>query len=371
MKQLSIFLIIVLSILACTEKMDMNSCSDCEKNDLIEGPFDPTPYELIVPDWLPEPAIPEDNPLTIAGVELGRHLFYDPILSSDSTQSCGSCHNPELAFTDGQALSKGVLGMEGIRNSMSLVNLAMNTNGFFWDGRVKTLEEQAIIPIEDHLEMNETWDNVEKKLRRHQRYPAMFKKAFGIDKKAEITRDLTVKAIAQFERTLISANSRYDKIVWENDGWPTDSELRGQQLFFFEELPQNQAHPGCSHCHFAPNFTDNNYKNNGLDDVNELTAFKDYGRGGANGNVFDNGKFRVPSLRNVELTAPYMHDGRFETLEEVLDHYSSGGHGVINEDPNIQPFTLSEQDKKDLVAFLKMLTDTSFVNNPAFQSPFE
>lgn len=371
MKKFLAILTIVLIVFACSKDNPVSGCDDCVEDDRIIAEYNPQTYEIDLPEWMPDPFIPEDNPMTVAGVALGRHLFFDPILSLDSTLSCSSCHDPKLAFTDGQAVSKGVLGIAGTRSSMSLVNLAFNKNGFFWDGRSETLEEQALIPIEDHIEMNETWPNVEQKLRRHTSYPAMFREAFGISNKSEISRDLAVKAIAQFERSLLSANSRYDRVIWLNDGWPTDSERRGQQLFFFEELPQNQQHPGCSHCHFAPTFTDNNFKNNGLDDVEDLNDFTDLGRGGVINNIYDNGKFRVPTLRNIALTAPYMHDGRFQTLEEVLEHYSSGGHGVINEDPNIQAFTLSEQDKKDLIAFLEMLTDTSFVNDPRFQSPFK
>jgi cytochrome c peroxidase len=371
MKKILAILTIVLIVIACSKENPVSGCEDCVEDDRIQGDYNPQPYELNIPEWMPDPFIPEDNPLTEAGVALGRHLFFDPILSADSSMSCASCHDPQLAFTDGEAVSTGVLGLAGTRSSMSLVNLAFNTNGFFWDGRAATLEEQALVPVEDHIEMNESWPHVEKKLQRHATYPAMFKEAFGISRKAEITKDLAVKAIAQFERSLISADSRYDRVIWLNDGWPTDSERRGQQLFFFEELPQSEQHPGCSHCHFAPTFTDNNFKNNGLDDVNDLANFTDLGRGGVNNNIYDNGKFRVPTLRNIALTAPYMHDGRFETLEEVLEHYSSGGHGVINEDTNIQPFTLSEQDKKDLIAFMEMLTDTTFMNKPEIQSPFK
>lgn len=336
---------------------------------IIEGSYDPSPYTLEVPEHLQEPFIPEDNPLTVEGVELGRHLFYDPILSSDSTMSCSSCHLPQFGFTDGLATSTGVLGINGRRSSMPIMNLAFNTKGFFWDGRVATLEEQALIPIEDHLELNESWENVEEKLRNHANYPEMFRAAFGIDTKSQITRDLAVKAIAQFERTLISANSRYDKVVWQQDGWPTDSEQRGKMLFFFEEA-QSLDHPGCSHCHFTEQFTNNGFFNNGLEEVESLEDFTDKGLGEVTGNIYDNGKFRAPSLRNIALTAPYMHDGRFQTLEEVLDHYAEGGHGVQNEDANINPFTLTEQDKQDLIAFMNMLTDTTFINNPAYQNPF-
>ncbi len=354
-----------------TMKEEPPVCDGCEDDDKIEGEYNPEPYDLVVPDWFPPPAIPSDNPLTKAGVALGRQLFYDPILSVDGTVSCATCHQQEKAFTDGLKVSKGVDQREGNRSAMSLVNMAYNVNGFFWDGRVATLEQQALIPIEDHREMNEDWNNVEKKLRAHDQYPQRFLEAFGITEKSAITRDLVVKAISQFERILISANSRYDRIAWLNEGWPTDAEERGRQLFFVEPFQQLDNHPGCSHCHGVPYFTDNLFRNNGLDSVATLNDFADAGRGEANGNLYDNGKFRVPTLRNIALTAPYMHDGRFETLEEVLEHYSRGGHGIENEDPNIQAFPLSDQDKKDLIAFLNMLTDTTFLKNPAFSNPFQ
>lgn len=364
-----LFFSLVFLAAACKEDDDENvGCTNCPDDDLIDVSYDPQEYVLEIPEWLPDPIIPEDNPMTVEGVMLGRQLFYEKKLSQDGSMSCGSCHLQEKAFTDGEATSVGVLGMNGSRSSMSIVNLVFNTNGFFWDGRVASLEEQALLPIEDHLEFNENWDNVMDKLRADENYPTQFRKAFGIERKSEMTKELAAKAIAQFERTIISGNSRFDQIVEQNIGWPTDAELRGQQLFFFE-LSQDLDHPGCSHCHFNPLYTDNEYKNNGLDAVEEMEDFEDPGLGGVNGNIFDYGKFRVPTLRNIEHTAPYMHDGRLATLEDVLDEYSSGGHGVINEDPNIQSFTLSDQDKQDLIAFLKMLSDEDLLTNPAFSDP--
>lgn len=354
---------------ACKDKKPGTDCEDCVENDLIEATYDPQEFTLDIPDWLPNPIIPPDNPMTEEGAALGRMLFYDPILSSDSTMSCFSCHLQENSFTDAKAVSQGVLGINGNRSSMAIVNLAFNAKGFFWDGRAPSLEAQALLPVEDHVELNENWENVMEKLRRHEDYPVLFRKAFGIDRKSQMTKELVAKAIAQFERTMISADSRYDRVIWLNDGWFTDAEERGKQLFFFEES-QALDHPGCSHCHFDPLFTDNNYKNNGLDYVESLEDFPDLGLGGVNGNFYDNGKFRVPGLRNIALTAPYMHDGRFQTLEEVLDNYSSGGHGVENEDVNIRPFPLNDQQKLDLIAFLNTLTDTTFINNPAFSDPF-
>lgn len=340
------------------------------EDDLIGGTYQPIPFNMEIPEGIPPPIIPEDNPLTEAGVELGRHLFYDPILSQNQTRSCASCHHPDKAFTDGEQFSFGVLGIQGRRNSMALVNLAYNPNGFFWDGRALTLEEQAVFPVEDHDELNANWDEVVERIKAHANYPERFRAAFGIERKREIDRELVVKAIAQFERTLISFNSRFDSIVIQRKGWPSEAEKRGIDLFFIEPNVQTLNHPGCSHCHLQPFFTDNTFRNNGLDSVETLEAFKDYGRGEFTSNRLDNGRFRVPTLRNIEFTAPYMHDGRFETLEEVIDSYGKGGHGVLNEDPNILPFTISEQDKQDLIAFLKMLSDPSFLENPAYQSPF-
>jgi cytochrome c peroxidase len=360
----------ILSLAACKDDDDVPVCDDCPSDDTITGPYSPQAYDLALPFWMPTPVLPAENPMTVDGVALGRMLFYDPILSSDSTMSCASCHSQELNFTDGKAVSRGVLGIDGKRSSMAIVNMAFNNHGFFWDGRAATLEDQALLPVEDHTELNEEWDNVEKKLRRHNDYPALFRKAFGIERKSQITKELAVKAIAQFERSIVSYNSKFDRVVWLNDGWLSDEEERGRQLFFFETSIE-LGHPGCTHCHPGPLFTDNTFRNNGLDNVPNLGAFQDKGLGGVNGNIYDNGKFRAPTLRNIELTAPYMHDGRFQTLEQVLEHYASGGHGVENEDVNIQPFDLTEGEKQDLIAFLKTLTDTSFINNPKYSDPFQ
>ena len=362
-------LLALFSLAACRDTAGPD-CDDCPTGELIVGEYAPEPVELAVPDSFPRPLSFPDNPLTKAGIELGRRLFYDPILSSNNSMSCASCHNQSLAFTDGVAKSTGVTGAQVERNSMMLANLAFNPNGFFWDGRVATLEEQALLPVEDHRELNESWDNVERKLREDPNYPRLFRAAFGIERTGEVTRDLAVQAIAQFERTLISGNSPYDRARYYNEGFLPDEVVDGEQLFFIEFSTTNQAHPGCSHCHNAPLFGDNQFKNNGLDSVGSLLDFVDLGRGGVNGNVFDNGKFRTPSLRNVAVTAPYMHDGRFATLEEVLDNYARGGHGVENEDPNIIPFTLTPAEKRALIAFLHSLTDESFLTNPAFSDPF-
>ncbi|NBC06897.1 MAG: cytochrome C peroxidase [Bacteroidetes bacterium] len=371
---LLLLLAALLAFTACKDDPsgEPGDCDNCPQEQPIDAAYNPTDYSFdYLPDRFPNPIIPPDNPMTEEGIALGRMLFYDPILSSDSTMSCASCHHQDKSFTDGQATSVGVLGINGDRSSMPLVNLAFNPRGFFWDGRSATLEEQALVPIEDHREFNETWENVEDKLRNHPDYPARFRRAFGIEYPSEITRDLAVKAIAQFERTLISYQSRFDRVVWQQEGWPTELEQEGRDLFFVETASQTQEHPGCSHCHGSALFTENNFFNNGVQDAENLEGIDDKGLGGVSGNVYDNGKFRAPTLRNIALTAPYMHDGRFATLEEVLDHYASGGHGLENQDPNVQPFTLTDHQKEAMIAFLEMLTDTSFTNNPAFADPFD
>lgn len=358
-----------LTLLAC-EDDDMSSCVDCE-DELITGPYAPTSYNLEIPSFLGQPNIPANNPLTEEGILLGRMLFFDPILSADSSMSCFSCHFPEQSFTDGMPLSVGIQGLETQRSSMSLANMVLLEKDFFWDGRAASLEDQAFLPVEAHDELNDSWDNVELKLRRHNDYPRLFRAAFGIERTGELTRELAVKAIAQFERTIISGNSKYDKVVWLNDLSEefTEEEQLGLELFEVETAITLE-HPGCTHCHSGPNLTDNKFHNNGLDNVSSLTDFTDLGRGAISGVVFDNGTFRTPTLRNIALTAPYMHDGRFNTLEEVLDNYAQGGHGVENENVNIRPFDLTEEEKQALIAFLHTLTDTSFINNPALQNPF-
>lgn len=340
------------------------------EDDLLDFSYSPTSHELPIPNYMGSMTIPEDNPMTEEGIDLGKRLFFDPILSADSTMSCSSCHDPSLSFSDNLALSPGVDGILGKRSAMSLINIGFVDHGLNWDGSKTTLEQQALEPVMNEIELHETWPNVMNKLKRHDTYPRLFREAFGISDRDEMTKELAAKAIAQFERTLISSNSRYDQIRWGTGVFFEDEEDRGNQLFFFE-LATGLDHPGCSHCHGGVQFAESNYFNNGITPAETLADFPDKGLGEVTGVPADNGKFRPPSLRNIALTAPYMHDGRFATLEEVLDHYKSGGHPSPNVSSNIQPFTLTEQDKTDLIAFLNTLTDTSFVNNPAFQNPFE
>jgi cytochrome c peroxidase len=341
-----------------------------EDSDLTLIKYSPTPYDLKIPANFPKMNIPVDNPLTTEGVQLGRFLFYDKLLSSNGTMSCASCHLQFGSFTDNKAVSPGVDNISGKRSAMSLENVGFFNKGLFWDGRVATLEEQALLPVEDPIELHNSWGKVVQKLQSHADYPILFRKAFGIKSKFEITKELAAKAIAQFERTLISGNAKIDKIYRREDFF-TDDELDGFQLFFNAAgAPDAQ----CGHCHVSPFMNSNDYFNNGLDSANTLNDFKDKGRGIITGKLFDNGKFRSPSLRNIELTAPYMHDGRFKTLEEVLEHYASGGHYADNVDPfipQIKDIKLTAKQKRQIILFLKTLTDTSFVKNPQFADPFK
>lgn len=364
---LSVFVGLAVLLLGSCERDDPKpDCMDC---DLTGIPYSPTPHSVLIPADFPQLEIPADNPLTVEGIALGRRLFYDPRLSADSTMSCASCHLPEFGFTDGKAFSLGVDGLLGKRSSMSLANIGFAYHGLFWDGRAATLEEQALMPVEDPLELHEDWANVVDKLIRSTLYPTWFRQAFGIKDKRDITKELAVKAIAQFERTLISANSRYDALFIRFEDFPTEEEQLGYDLFFDFEPSVPDAE--CGHCHGSVLLTTNNYFNNAIDSVGNLNEFADPGRGKVTGNYLDNGRFRAPTLRNVALTAPYMHDGRFQTLEEVIEHYNSGGHVAENYDANMHPLGLTPEQKQALIALLHTMTDTSFVHNPSFHDPWK
>ena len=341
------------------------SCDDIG----IEGytPYSPTPQPLNIPQIFSEnilpPIIPLDNPQTVEGVALGRKLFYDTILSGDNTQSCASCHSPENAFSDADRFSEGIDGFLGNRNSMPLFNLAWNyDNNFFWDGHAFGLEKQAFAPVKDPIEMHNTWSNAVQSLQNNLEYPQLFFDAFGT---LTIDSLLVTKAIAQFERTLISANSRFDKHLLGQITL-TASELNGFNVFM------DETKGDCFHCHGNANnplWTDNDFHNNGLD-----ATFLDIGLGQFSGNPADNGKFKSPSLRNLKFTAPYMHDGRFATIDEVINHYSEGLVNSTTIDPlmkavNTGGVQLTNNDKIDLKAFLLSLSDEEFITNPAFQKP--
>lgn len=304
------------------------------------------------PDNWPEPVYNfRKNPLDSATVQLGRSLFYDPILSSDSTISCASCHSPYNAFTHvDHALSHGIKDRIGTRNSPVLINLAWNKS-FMWDGAVNHLDVQALAPIENHAEMDEKLPHVLEKLGRLKKYQVLFKNAYGTDK---ITGERFLKAISQFMLTLVSSNSRYDKVIRGETSF-TNAEQKGYDLF--------KNH--CASCHTEPLFTNQDFENNGLEPD---TLLRDTGRMKITGKPADSLKFKVPTLRNIERSAPYMHDGRYKSLQMVLFHYSSNIHQSKTLAPQLGTgINLSEEDKKNLIAFLKTLTDNEFLNNKQFQ----
>ncbi len=303
------------------------------------------------PSNFPEPVYNlGSNEITKGGFELGRKLFYDPRLSRNNTISCGSCHIQSSAFTQhGHDVSHGIDDRLGRRNSPPIMNLAWMPS-FMWDGGIFDLDLQPVVPITSHEEMDETVANVLEKLRNHAAYPAMFKKAFGTE---EINTARTMKALSQFMVMCISSESKYDSVQ------------RGQSTFTVQEQEGYVLYQQkCSHCHAEPLFTDNSFRNNGI----AIGLNDDVGRYEVTLNTADSYKFKVPSLRNLEFTAPYMHDGRFYTLPAVLDHYSS----QVQATPNLDPFlddpagrgiSLSNDEKIKLLAFLKTLSDRKFITN--------
>jgi len=341
------------------------SCSKSSSGTDVEDVYTPILVSLQIPQLFQErilpPIIPNDNPLTEEGIALGKKLFFDRRLSNDNTISCASCHNPSNAFSDVSQFSAGVDGQAGIRNAMPLFNLAWNYNNRFnWDGGEFGLENQAFEPVTNPIEMHSNWTDVANKLQQDAQYPTLFLQAFGT---SDIDSTSVAKAIAQFERTLISGNSKFDRYQLGMEDL-TAQELNGFDVYLREDKGD------CFHCHGTgtnPLWTDNDFHNNGLDAI-----FTDLGLGSVTGDPNDNAKFRTPSLRNLIFTAPYMHDGRFATLDEVIDFYSFG----LQDSPTVDPLMknvdqggvqLSPEDKADLIAFLLTLTDTEFVNNPEFQ----
>jgi len=356
----------------CTDPLAKNYDPNADNDDgsclfnEAENPG-PTPAEIDIPQifaqYLPTPLIPSNNPLTVEGIELGRKLFYDPILSGDGTQACASCHSPELSFTDTNRFSTGIDGLLGDRNSMPLFNMAWNySEKFFWDGRALSIEDQAFGPVVNPIEMHNTWVAAVSSLQNNSAYPALFNNAFGT---TIIDSVLVSKAIAQFERTLVSGNSKFDRYIMGQVAL-TPAEISGFNVFMTE------SGGDCFHCHGSaanPLWTDNLFRNNGLD-----ATFTDLGLGAISGNAADNGKFKTPSLRNLSYTAPYMHDGRFKTLDEVLEHYSTGVVSSSTIDSDMQfagqgGVQMTPQEKSDLKAFLLTLNDPDYINNPAYQKP--
>jgi cytochrome c peroxidase len=340
-----------------------------------KGADGPTPYTLSYPAYFGNRInTTQDNLLTVEGIGLGRRLFYEKRLSANNRISCGSCHQQAHAFADDRAFSLGFDQTPTRRNSMSLTNLLW-VRHFFWDGRASSLEVQAITPMTDPHEMGQPLDSSVRKLQAVAGYASLFAAAFGSD---TITAGRIIKAITQFERTLISDHSPYDGYI-RGEYRPTAAELRGIALFFTNNGPNGGVGgdargirgAGCGNCHSGPKVFNETYHNNGLDSIPP-----DNGRSAITGMDYDRGRFRVVTLRNIALTAPYMHDGRFKTLQEVIDHYSEH----IRASPTLSPslkdtantpvnLRLTSEEKTDLLAFLRMLTDSVFITDPRFADP--
>jgi len=308
-----------------------------------------TEYLITYPDYFPQPHYNfTNNDFSKARFELGRKIFHDTRLSSDNSISCATCHAQVHAFADhGVSLSSGVNGTLGTRNSPAIFNMIWSKH-FNWDGGVNHLEIFPFAPITNPLEMNEDISNVLQKLNSDSEYKKMFQNAYG---NSEITDQLLYRALAVFMGALISADSKYDKMR-KGKATFTSSEERGYNLF-----KQN-----CNSCHNEPLFHNNDFANNGLDE-----QFEDFGRYLITLNESDKGKFKVPTLRNIELTYPYMHDGRFQTLSQVINHYSEGIKQSSTLHPLLsQPFQFSVQEKQDLTAFLRTLTDYTLTSKFEF-----
>lgn len=327
-----------------------------------------------------------DNRLSNPGATLGRVLFYDRQLSQNNSVGCAACHEQQHGFADPRRFSKGFEGGLTTRNSMSLANLRYSNHrgakpGFFWDERAATLEDQALMPIQDRIEMGMTLDELELRLQKLPYYPALFEAAFGSD---DITSDHVAKALAQFVRSLQSWDAKYDRAAAQTKGNMSanfadfsEAENLGKSLFF--DGTNGVAEFGCAHCHVPPTFGMPQSFNNGLD-----LKSADSGLGTLNRPSNDpftpsnEGKFKAPSLRNVALSSPYMHDGRLKTLEAVVEHYSGNvqphenlGLAFDDEQPD-QPrgFRFTDRQQAALVAFLKTLTDERFISDPKFADPF-
>ncbi len=354
---------------------------------------EPEPYVWALPAGFPTPKVPADNPMSEDKVELGRRLFYDPRLSGNETQSCASCHRQELAFTDGLAVAVGSTGEHHRRSSMSLTNAAYNVT-LTWVNPVLTrLEDQALVPLfgESPVELGLAGmeDVLLQRLRDDPDYPELFRRAFP-EEEDPVSLGAITRALASFQRTLISGNSAYDRYAYGGDTTALSaSAMRGMELFYSETAE-------CFHCHGGFNFSDAvrhdataieeiTFHNNALYNLDGDGAYPaiDPGLVELSGKPGDMGRFRAPSLRNIAVTAPYMHDGSVATLEEVLAHYARGGREIA-EGPNrglgwmsplksefVHGFSLTEQEKADLLAFLHSLTDEQFLSDPRLADPWK
>lgn len=290
------------------------------------------------------PVSPEDNPMTMEKIAFGKELFFDKRLSKDHSISCAVCHKPFLAFTDGLQFSEGIGDRKSSRNASTIVNVAFQPY-FMFDGVIETLEQQALVPIQDHNEMGMTLKEVVERLAADSSYREKARKIFN----REIDPYVITRALAAFQRYLISDNSPFDQYYYGNNKNAISASAKRGWVLFSETL-------SCTNCHSAPAFTNFKPENNG----SSSTYIADPGRFRATGDSSDYGKFKIPSLRNIELTAPYMHDGSLATLMDVIHHYEKGGNRHFNQHPSIKPFQLSKREKADLIAFLRSLTDESY-----------
>lgn len=322
----------------------------CQKEQQPPLPEESAPL-LVVPPGFPAPVFPEDNEWTAARFMLGKRLFYDPVMSRDRSVSCASCHAPNLAFSDSVALSPGVGGQAGKRNAPTLANVGYHPY-FTREGGVPTLEMQVLVPIQEHNEFDFNILEIAERLKADSTYVRMSREAYGRDPDFYII----TRGLACFERTLISGESRYDKFFFQGKiNALSTSEQRGMNLFFSERT-------NCSSCHSGFNFTNYAFENNGL-----YENYTDPGRFRLTENPADLARFKVPTLRNAGVTAPFMHDGSLPTLSAVVEHYNSGGKYHPHKSPLIRPLGLSEQERRDLIAFLECLTDEPFLHNPTFK----
>ncbi len=358
--------------LLCMSIMLMACANDGPSTPEPPATYDATPYQLDLKGIPVPPFIPADNPLTVQGVKLGSMLFKERMLSRGSAQSCADCHAQSAGFSDTRRYSIGVDGMAGRRQAMPLINLAFVPvsgpggpgRGFFWDGRSPTLRDQALQPIQDPVEMHETLPNVIAKLQSSSTYRNQFMRAFGSD---TITADRIARALEQFALSLVSFDSKFDR-VQRGQATFTAQEQRGRDLFFSEMSHDGSVRGAeCFHCHGGPSFSNFNFSNNGLDDEPTVS---DVGRMEVTNNPRDRGKFKTPTLRNIAVTPPYMHDGRFTSLRQTIEHYNTG----IKISPTLDPaldlnrrpggLGLREDEIQDLEAFLYTLTDTTFITKP-------
>lgn len=353
---------------------------------------DPQSWEWDLPEDFPVPAVPDDNPMTRAKVELGRHLFHDTQLSANQTQSCSTCHLQELAFTDGLAQGLGSTGETHPRGPMSLANAGYASTYNWANNVVRTLEDQALVPLFGEfpveLGMSGQEDVLLDRLAADPLYQELFPLAYP-DASDPWTLSGTVDAIASYERALISADSAYDRLAYGGE-WDamTDEELLGMQLFFSEDLECFHCHGGFtfsdSSTHDADAFDETPFHNNGLYNIDGEGGYPEDNRGlyELTGEPSDMGRFKAPTLRNIAVTAPYMHDGSIETLEEVLAHYAAGGRTITegeyagdgsqnpNKSPFVNGFSISEAETAAVIAFLEALTDQSLLDDTGLGDPF-